>query len=101
MSEIPILPERLASEANVFVSKLVDYGLLTEVTVSDIKLALEASPLTTTQVSEFLGWLTKQATQGKLDKDTIANLLAVAVANDDSPRAIQVHFFNLGRSAVF
>ncbi|KIW70878.1 hypothetical protein PV04_03113 [Phialophora macrospora] len=109
MSGIPILPEKLSSEANVFVSKLVDFGLLTEVTVTDIKLALESSPLTTLQVSEFLGWLTKQATQGRLDKATISSLLAVAVANDDSPEGnasplLQLgeirHFLNPSRTPV-
>jgi hypothetical protein len=109
MSGIPILPEKLASEAGKFVSKLVDFGLLTEVTVSDIKLALESSPLTVSQVSEFLNWLTKQATQGKLDKSTVSNLLAVAVANDDNPEGnasplLQLgeiqHFLNPSRTPV-
>ncbi|KAJ9603391.1 hypothetical protein H2200_012169 [Cladophialophora chaetospira] len=101
MSGIPILPEKLASEAKVFVSKLVDFGLLTEVTVSDIKLALESSPLTTPQVSEFLGWLTKQATQGKLDKATISSLLAVAVANDDNPEGNASPLLQLGEIRNF
>ena len=109
MSGIPILPEKLAAEAHVFVSKLVDFGLLTEVTVSDIKLALESSPLTATQVSEFLGWLTKQATQGKLDKSTVSSLLTAAVANDDAPEGnasplLQLgeirHFLNPSRTPV-
>lgn len=101
MSGIPILPEKLASEANVFVSKLVDFGLLVEVTVSDIKLALESSPLTVSQVSEFLGWLTKQATQGKLDKSTILSLLSVAVANDDNPEGNASPLLQLGEIRYF
>jgi hypothetical protein len=109
MEGIPILPERLANEAKVLVSKLVDFGLLTEVTVSDVKLALEASPLTTPQVLEFLAWLIKQATRGLLDKSTISSLLLVAVANDDAPEAnssplIQLgeirHFLNPSRTPV-
>ncbi|EXJ72432.1 uncharacterized protein A1O5_04936 [Cladophialophora psammophila CBS 110553] len=109
MEGIPILPEKLASEAKVLVSKLVDFGLLTEVTVTDIKSALESSPLTTPQVSEFLGWLTKQATNGNLDKSTISSLLAVAVANDDNPEEngsplLQLgeirHFLNPSRTPV-
>ncbi|KIX09887.1 uncharacterized protein Z518_00968 [Rhinocladiella mackenziei CBS 650.93] len=110
MGGIPILPEKLASEANVLVAKLVDFGLITEVTVSDIKMALESSPLTPSQVSEFLGWLTTQSTRGQLDKQTISNLLAVAVVNDDAaPEAntsplLQLgeirHFLNPSRTPV-
>lgn len=109
MEGIPILPEKLAAGANVLVSKLVDFGLITEVTVSDIKLALESSPLTTLQVAEFLGWLTKQSTRGQLDMPTIKSLLAVAVANDDNPEdnaspLVQLgeirHFLNPSRTPV-
>ncbi|OAG37342.1 hypothetical protein AYO21_08419 [Fonsecaea monophora] len=101
MEGIPILPEKLVSEANVLVSKLVDFGLLTEVTVTDIKSALESSPLTTAQVAEFLSWLTKQATRGKLDKPTISNLLAVAVANDDRPEGNRSPLLQLGEIRHF
>ncbi|KIV77035.1 hypothetical protein PV11_08873 [Exophiala sideris] len=109
MEGIPILPEKLATEAKTLVNKLVDFGLITEVTVSDIKLALESSPLTTSQVSEFLGWLTKQASRGQLDMATIKSLLSVAVANDDSPEGnasslLQLgdirHFINPSRTPV-
>lgn len=109
MAGIPILPEKLASEAKPLVSKLVDFGLLTEVTVSDIKLALESNPLTPVQLSEFLSWLTKQSTRGALDKATICSLLAVAVVNDDKPEGnasplLQLgeirHFLNPSRTPV-
>lgn len=109
MEGIPILPEKLAGAANTLVSKLVDFGLLTEVTVSDVKVALESFPLSTPQVAEFLGWLVKQSIRGQLDKSTIASLLAVAVANDDSPEdnaspLLQLgeirHFLNPSRTPV-
>ncbi|KAJ9495757.1 hypothetical protein H2202_008800 [Exophiala xenobiotica] len=109
MKGIPILPEKLASEAKVLVNKLVDFGLITEVTVSDIKTALESSPLTATQVSEFLSWLTKQASQGQLDMNTIKGLLSVAVVNDETAQGntsplLQLgeirHFLNASRTPV-
>lgn len=101
MSGIPILPERLATEANQLVAKLIDFGLITEVTVSDIKLALESSPLSTVQVAEFLGWLTKQSTRKQLEKATIANLLAVAVVNDDNPETERGQILQLGEIEHF
>ncbi|EXJ83742.1 hypothetical protein A1O1_07368 [Capronia coronata CBS 617.96] len=101
MEGIPILPEKLASEAKPLVSKLVDFGLLTEVTVSDIKLALESSPLSPVQVSEFLTWLIKQSTRGALEKATVSSLLAVAVANDDKPEGNASPLLQLGEICYF
>ena len=83
MVGIPTVPDRLITDAKPFIDKLVDYGLVTDVTVSDIKRALESSALTSTHVAEFLTWITRQATKGQLDRTTIENLLSVAVANDE------------------
>ena len=83
MEGIPVLPEQLVAEAKEFVDKLVDYGLVTEVNVTDIKKALEVSALSSKQVSEFLSWVGKQSSGGQLDRATINSLLSAAVANDE------------------
>lgn len=101
MEGIPILPEKLATEAKVLVNKLIDFGLITEVTVSDIKTALESSPLTTAQVSEFLSWLTKQASRGQLDMNTTKSLLSVAVANHEEDGEGCIPFLQLGEIKHF
>ncbi|EXJ87620.1 hypothetical protein A1O3_04581 [Capronia epimyces CBS 606.96] len=101
MEGVPILPEKLALEAKTLVSKLVDFGLLTEVTVSDIKLALESNPLTPLQLSEFLGWLTKQSTRGTLDRATVSSLLTVAVVNDSMPEGNSSPILQLGEIRHF
>ena len=84
MEGIPVLPDQLVSEAKPFVDKLVEYGLITEITVTDIKKALEVSALSSKQVGEFLAWIGNQFSKGQLDRATINNMLAVAVANDGS-----------------
>jgi hypothetical protein len=84
MEGIPVLPDQLVAEAKPFVDKLVEYGLVTEITVSDIKKALEVSALNSKQVGEFLAWVGDQFSKGQLNRATINNLLAVAVANDES-----------------
>lgn len=83
---VPVLPEMLVSEAKSFVDRLIDFGLITEVTVADIKSALESTPLNPTQLTEFLQWITKQASQGKLDSGAVSNLLGVAIVNDESAK---------------
>ncbi len=109
MDGIPIVPQRLISEAKPFIDKLTDFGLITEVTVSDIKKALEANSLTATHVSEFLSWLTKQTVKGQLDPTTAKSLLSVAIANDestdDTPTRVLIlgqiqHFLNPSKTPV-
>lgn len=82
-NSIPFLPEEFVSGANDFVRKLTDFGLVTDVTVSDIKRELEAGTLAPKQVVEFLAWLGRGAASGQFDASSIRSLLGVAVANDD------------------
>ncbi|KAK5941702.1 hypothetical protein PMZ80_005652 [Knufia obscura] len=85
---VPVLPEKLVEEAKPFVNKLVEYGLVTEVTVSDIREALEANTLTGQQLSEFLEWLVKNAAKGQLDSQTVSRLLSIAVVNEDATHGL-------------
>ena len=81
---VPVLPEKLVEEAKPFVNKLVEYGLVTDVTVSDIREALEANALTGKQLSEFLDWLVKNAGKDQIDKETVSRLLSITVANEET-----------------
>ena len=101
MDNIPILPEKLVSEAKPLIDKMIEFGLITEITVSDIKQALEANSLTSTHVSEFLSWLTKQATKGQLDALTVKSLLSVAIANDESTDGSPTKVLMLGQNGTF
>lgn len=98
---VPVLPERLVEEARPFVDKLVEYGLVTEVTVSDIREALEANTLTSKQLSEFLEWLVKNASKGMLDAKTVEKLLSVAVANEDAQDGSSGRLLLLGAIDAF
>ncbi|KAL1980877.1 hypothetical protein VTN96DRAFT_3373 [Rasamsonia emersonii] len=84
MDGIPVLPDDLINKSKDFVKKLTDFGLVTEITVSDIKRELERSALTSTQLGEFLSWLGKRSAAGELDPPTVRTLLNVAVANDEA-----------------
>ena len=82
MDTIPVLPDEFVSGAKDFVKRLTDFGLVTDITVTDIKRELEASTLQSKQVVEFLSWLGRKAASGQLDVYSITSLLNVAVAND-------------------
>ncbi|KPI41695.1 uncharacterized protein AB675_9379 [Cyphellophora attinorum] len=108
LTGIPFLPEELINEARMLVDKLLDFGLVTEVTVSDIQKCLEANPLSESQVSEFLSWLTKEAVSSKIDQATINTLLGVTIANDqtngDTTRVLLLgqvqHYLNPSKTPI-
>ncbi|KDB26904.1 hypothetical protein H109_01308 [Trichophyton interdigitale MR816] len=83
MDGIPVLPEQLVSEAKGFVGRLIEFGLITEVTITDIKTELENKALTSTQLHEFLSWIIQKSKYGEINNATVKSLLAVAVANNE------------------
>lgn len=83
MDSIPVLPDELVSGAKDFVRKLTDFGLVTDVTVSDIKRELEAGTLRTGQAVEFLAWIGRRASSGQMDATSTRTLVGVAVASDE------------------
>jgi Protein of unknown function (DUF3684) len=83
MHDIPALPDAFVDGAKEFVNKLIEYGLVSEISVQDIKAALEASALTGEQLGEFLTWIGRKAVAGDVDRNMIQSLLQVAIANDE------------------
>ncbi|ODH49962.1 hypothetical protein GX48_03908 [Paracoccidioides brasiliensis] len=85
MDSIPAIPEELMTGSRDFVKRLTDFGLVTDITVSDIMEELESSPLTSKQLEELLSWVTKKAVAGDIDISVVRGLLRAAVANDEGP----------------
>ena len=99
---IPLLPEALADVG--IIKKLMDYGVITEVTISDIKSELEGKALDSARLQLFLEWLAHKAKINEIDGAMVRSLLDVAVANDnedDGNRIIVLaemkHFLNVSR----
>ncbi|KAJ5545405.1 hypothetical protein N7461_007709 [Penicillium sp. DV-2018c] len=88
MDSIPALPEEFVQGSKEFVKRLTDFGLVTEITVSDIKRELESSTLRSNQVLEFISWLGRKAVAGQLDRSSVQSLLRVAVANDEDKKGV-------------
>ncbi|KAF3483718.1 uncharacterized protein GIQ15_03042 [Arthroderma uncinatum] len=83
MDGIPVLPERLVLEAKGFIGRLIEFGLITEVTISDMKTELENKALTSSQLHEFISWISRKSVSGEINQSTVKALLGVAVANND------------------
>ena len=83
VNNIPVLPQALIRQAEGFVKKLTEFGIISEITTSDIKKALEAQALDGRQLIEFLKWVGHKARINEIDSLTAKSLLEVTVAHDD------------------
>lgn len=98
---IPVLPKPLMEQAKDFIDKLTNFGIITDITVSDIKKELEAKALSGQQLGEFLRWLVRKARSNEVDEGTIRSLLEVTVANDDENNSGQGCVLVLGEMKHF
>ena len=78
---IPFLPKGLANAE--LVKKLIEYGIISETTVADIKSDLESKAINAAQLRQFLGWLLHKVKVNEVDVATAHSLLGVTVANDN------------------
>ncbi|KAI5298998.1 hypothetical protein KEM55_002697, partial [Ascosphaera atra] len=85
MENIPSIPDEVMTGAKEFVRRLTDFGLVTEISIGDIRRELENNALTSQQLSEFLRWASNKVLTNEYNTQTIQGLLAVVVANDEGP----------------
>jgi len=78
---IPVVPDELIDKANDFISKLREYGLLSDITTGDIKKELEAQALSEKQVTELIKWVCTKMSQGELELGTVRTLFDGTVAS--------------------
>lgn len=78
---IPVVPDELMDKANDFISKLRDYGLLSDIITSDIKKELEAQALNEKQVTELIKWVCMKMSRGELELGTVRTLFDGTVAS--------------------
>ena len=87
---IPVVPTALLDQASGFVKKLVENGIIVDVTTADIKKELENQALNPRQLSEFLSWLINKLRDEHVDSTIARSLLSVTVANDDEDGSTKV-----------
>ena len=80
VESIPIVPQALTKAR--LIHKLVDYGVITEVTIPDIRRELEGRALNVEQLRLFMGWLAQKNRINEIDAGVTRSLLDSAVAND-------------------
>ncbi|KAF5002649.1 hypothetical protein FGRMN_187 [Fusarium graminum] len=77
VDSIPVIPEEM--KAVPFVKKLIDFGLISHITVSDVKKELETKAMNKVQMMNFISWAGKKSLSGELDPGSRSALLDVAV----------------------
>jgi len=80
---IPVIPDELMDKANDFLTKLRDYGLLSDITTADIKRELEAQALTETQVTELVKWACTKVSRQEMDSSVVQTLFDGTIASID------------------
>ncbi|EME85353.1 uncharacterized protein MYCFIDRAFT_202100 [Pseudocercospora fijiensis CIRAD86] len=80
---IPVVPDELMEKGHEFISKLRDYGLLSDITTSDIKKELEAQALTEKQVQELVKWSCTKVSRQEMDAGAVQLLFDGTVASID------------------
>ncbi|KAK4044806.1 hypothetical protein C8A01DRAFT_11884 [Parachaetomium inaequale] len=75
---IPVVLKEMKEDP--FIKRLIDFGLIRDITVDDICQELGAKALDKDQLHHFLQWITKGAFDGELDRPNVQRLLDVAVA---------------------
>ncbi|KAK5676920.1 hypothetical protein LTS10_010684 [Elasticomyces elasticus] len=80
---IPVVPDELMEKAGPFLTKLREFGLLSDITTGDIKKELEAQALTERQVTELVKWACGKVGRGEHDASAIQALFDGTVASID------------------
>ncbi|KAK4104849.1 hypothetical protein N658DRAFT_564588 [Parathielavia hyrcaniae] len=77
VGNVPVVLKEMRE--NPFIKRLIDFGLIKDITVDDISQELGAKALDKEQLNHFLQWITKGAFDGELDRSAVQRLLDVAV----------------------
>ncbi|KAK4236236.1 hypothetical protein C8A03DRAFT_35873 [Achaetomium macrosporum] len=75
---IPVILKEMKEDP--FIRKLIDFGLIKDITVDDICQELGAKALDKDQLHHFLQWITKGAFDEELDRPSVSRLLDVTIA---------------------
>ncbi|KAJ9426461.1 hypothetical protein QL093DRAFT_2183237 [Fusarium oxysporum] len=77
VNSIPVVPEEMKGVP--FVKKLIDFGLISHITVTDVKKELETKAMNKVQLMNFISWAGKKSLSGELDPGSRSALLEVAI----------------------
>lgn len=83
VERIPVVPDKLVTQAVEFMTRLQEFGLVSEITLADIKKELERQAISSAQLEEFMKWCVKKTRTGQVDASVLQSLFSVTVAQLD------------------
>ena len=86
LTNTPILPNTLLGETPIFSQKLYEKGMITDVTLKDIKDDLGSNALGQVQAELFLKWAASKVVSMDIDLEGLKNLFNVVIVALDLPR---------------
>ena len=86
LTTIPILHNTIRGENSVFFQMVYNKGMITDVTLKDIKDDLGSKALGETQAELFMKWAAAKIVSMEIDLEGLRNLFSVVVINLNSPR---------------
>lgn len=86
LTTIPILHSAIRGENSVFFQLLYNKGMITDVTLKDIKDDLGSKALGETQAELFMKWAAAKTISMEIDLEGLRNLFSVVIVNLNSPR---------------
>ncbi|KAL8787887.1 MAG: hypothetical protein Q9195_007580 [Heterodermia aff. obscurata] len=95
---IPVVPKPLIQTS--LIKRLKDYGVITDVTILDIKSELGSRPLDARQLQKFLPWVAQKWRINEIDNAMIRSLLEMTVFNYTERSGIEKVLF-LGQITNF
>ena len=78
---LPVIPDQVMQQSSTYISKLRDFGFLSDITNTDIKRELERQALSEAQLVEFLKWASKKTRCLELDTDAVLTLFQSTIVN--------------------
>jgi hypothetical protein len=80
LDNTPIVPSKFMEDAGAFIQKMFERGLLSSMTVQDIKRDLETKALDEKQLTEFLKWAVQKISRSMLSPESVQSMLEVTIA---------------------
>ena len=78
---LAVVPEELVDGAKAFIGRLKEYGLLTDISITDVRKELENKTLDEKQFREFLEWCGRKRIQDAVSTEALRSMLDVAVVS--------------------
>ena len=81
LTTVPIVPKTILERTAAFSQKLFELGMISDVSIGDIRFDLESKALSEAHFQEFLRWTASKITTMEIDVEALGNLFNVTIVS--------------------